>query len=431
MRERFAVVAITVLMPVIIFAGGRSDETPTIRMLVEDVPENTIIAELIPEFEAASGIKVEREVVQYSDMHAKLITQFLANTSQYDVIQVDNYWAGEFPAAGWLEPLEPYIRESGFDTSVYIPAMMDMVGYYPINGMDRELYMLPMYNYTMALIYRTDIMQDPDLQNAYEAEFGERMGVPDDVEEYVTMSIFIQENTDLFGSAMQAARGDPVVMEWSNYLFGLGGDFYDENWKSTINTPEALKAVALYKENLEKGAPIGAKAYNLDDSLRVMSQGEAFSMITYNWMMAQLNNPERSRIAGNVAIAPMPGDNSLAGGWGWGIARNSAGKDAAWRFIEWIESPQIAKRRALMGGAPTRTDVLRDPEVLQQYPYYSVVEEILDNSKPVPEFEYSTQMIEVLGRELSLIMADDKDPKTALDQAFKELETIADDAGLR
>jgi hypothetical protein len=112
---------------------------------MEDVPDTQIIKNMLPEFEAKTGIKVNFEIVQYTDMHTKLITQFLAPTSTYDVIEVDNYWAGEFPAAGWLEPLDEYVKKDNFDMSVYVPAMMEMVGYYK-----DKLYMVPMYNYTMA-----------------------------------------------------------------------------------------------------------------------------------------------------------------------------------------------------------------------------------------------------------------------------------------
>jgi multiple sugar transport system substrate-binding protein len=410
--------------------GGGSKKATELNLLMEDVPETHIIAKLLPEFEKATGIKVNFEIVQYGDMHSKLITQFMSAQSKYDVIEVDNYWAGEFPAANWLCPLTDYLKKDKFDTSVYVPQMLDMVGYYPVNDPKRTLYMLPMYNYTMALIYRTDLLNDAGLQKKYKDKFNAELKVPETLEDYVRICAFMQANAKVAGSAMQAGRGDPVVMEWTNYLFGLGGEYYDAKWAPKINDERALKAVQLYRDNLIHGAPKGAASYNLDDSLRVMSSGEAFSMITYNWMLAQLESPEKSKVVGKVAIAPMPGAQSLAGGWGWGIAKNTPYKDDAWRFIKWVESFDVAKRRALDGGAPTRSDVLRDAEVLAKYPYYALVEQILTKSKPVPEFQFSAQMVESVGRELSLIMAENKDPKVALDLAASDLAELAKKAGL-
>lgn len=428
----FIIVAVfaCLVVPSQLFAGGSQEnattEKVTLNLLMEDVPDTHIIKELLPEFEEATGINVNFEIVQYTDMHTKLITQFMVKKSAYDVIEVDNYWAGEFPAGNWLEPLDEYVAKDNFDMSVYIPAMLDMVGYYKGN-----LYMIPMYNYTMALLYRNDIMNDPALQDAYKAQFNKELQIPQTLEEYVDLCGFIQANTDYYGSAMQAGKGDPISMEWSNYFFALGGRFYDENWHATINTPVAKEAIALYEKNLKTGAPNGATSYTLEDSLRLMNSGKAFSMISYNWMLAQFQDETSSEVAGKVNLVPIPGESGLAGGWGWGIASNSNKKDAAWTFIKWVESRDIAKRRALAGGAPTRYDVLQDADVLEAYPYYREVQEILEHSRPVPEFDYSTKMIESLGRELSLIVSSGKDPDDALATLEKEFNELAIKAGLQ
>jgi ABC-type glycerol-3-phosphate transport system substrate-binding protein len=163
----------------------------------------------------------------------------------------------------------------------------------------------------------------------------------------------------------------------------------------------------------------------------MMSAGEAFSFISYNWMLAQFQDEKVSKLKDKVQLVPVPGESGLAGGWGWAIAANTPKKDAAWEFIKWVESPAVVKARALAGGAPTRYDVLRDAEVLAKYPYYNEVEEILEKARPVPEFEYSSQMVEMLGRELSLIVSSGKDPKAALAQLEKDFNELAKKANLQ
>ncbi|ACR78891.1 MULTISPECIES: extracellular solute-binding protein [Kosmotoga] len=392
----------------------------TLNVLMEDVPETHIIKKLLPEFEASTGIKVNFEIVQYGDMHAKLVPQLLSPNCQYDLLQVDNYWAGEFSAAGWLEPLEKYVERDGFDISVYLPSMLNMVGYY--NG---TLYMIPMYNYAMGLIYRKDVLEDPEIQNMYRRKYGKEIAIPRSLDEYVELCKFIQENTNLYGSAMQAQRGDPIVMEWSNYLFSSGGDYYDEKWHSIINNEKGIKATQLYIDLLKHGAPKGALSFNLDDAYRIMSQGKAFSMISYNWMVAQLNDPEKSRIAGKVALEPMPGGVGLNGGWGWAIPRNAPDKEASWKFIKWVESFKVAKQRALLGGAPTRFDIFTDEDVVKAFPYYPKIMWLVMTAKPVPEFQYSSQMIEITGRELSLAATGEKSISKALDTIAKELDKLS------
>ncbi|WP_119361292.1 ABC transporter substrate-binding protein, partial [Meiothermus luteus] len=274
-----------------------------LRALMEDVPETRIIEALLPEFERATGIRVEFEKVQYSAMHDKLVAQLLAPESAYDFLEVDFLWAGEFPAAGWLEPLEPYVKASGFDLSVYYPSMLELVGYY--RG---TLYMIPMYNYAMGLIYRKDLLNRQDLRDRFRREFNRALALPKTLQEYVDLSLFMARNAGVAGAAMQGQRGDPNFMEFSNYLFAAGGDYVDKNWRVTLSSPQGERALTLYVRNIRQGAQKGALNANLDDTFRVMCQGGAFSMITYWWMLPQLDDAKQCpQVAGKVALVPVPG----------------------------------------------------------------------------------------------------------------------------
>src|ERR1041385_3913760 len=134
-------------------------EQITLHALMEDVPETTIIEGMLPEFEKETGIKVDFQKLVYSEMHDKLVTQLTGQSSFYNVLEVDFLWAGEFPEAGWLADLQPFVEKSGFDLKPFIPAMLDLVGNHK-----GTLYMIPMHNYSMGLIYRTDLMKDERLK---------------------------------------------------------------------------------------------------------------------------------------------------------------------------------------------------------------------------------------------------------------------------
>jgi len=423
MRIRISIPLATLAL----MAGTAVAQDLALRALMEDVPETHIIQELLPEFELETGIAVEFEIVQYGAMHDKLITQMLSPTNTYDLLQVDFLWAGEFPAGGWLEPLEPYVQDSGFDLEPYMPSMLELVGYY-----EDTLYMIPMYNYAMGLIYRTDVLEDPELAATYEAEFGRPLRLPESVEEYVETSVFISQNSDMAGAVMQGQRGDPNFLEFANYLFGLGGDFVDADWNVTLDSDVGRQAMALYARNLQDAAPVGSLNYNLDDTYRVMCQGAAWSFVSYWWMLPQVDSADDCpAAAGNLALAPMPGGNGVAGGWGWGIPHNSANKDAAWRFIEWVESKDIVLQRALAGHAPTRSDAFTDEDVLAAYPYYADVAAIVESAMSVPLFEYTAQMEEDVGREISLASAGTKASDQATADAADALRQLLERAGLQ
>lgn len=381
----------------------------TLNILMEDVPDTTCVTALLDQFEAETGIKVNVESVNYSSMHEKILTQMLSSTNSYDIIVVDCYWVGEFAAAGWMAPLDDYIKESGFDTSVYIGSMMDMVG--QVNG---TTYMLPFYNYMLSLIYRTDVW----------AEQG--MEIPSDMESYVEACKQITANTNgaMSGAVMQGLRPDPIAMEWCNYLFSCGGDFYDADGNIIINNEAGVKSLELYVENMTNSAPAGAAGFGFDEAFNVMAQGNAASYVTYNWMLPRLENTDESSVPGLCDITPMPGGVSLNAGWGWAIPHNAEDKDASWKFLQWVESFDVCKARAIAGGSPTRSDVMSDAEVLAAWPHLDTVQTIMETSKMIPIMEDAPQLIEVLGRELSEAVAGTKTAQEAVDTLAKEMASM-------
>src|SRR5581483_3715763 len=172
----------------------------------EDVPETHIIEAMLPDFTKQTGIKVEFQKLVYSDMHQKLVTQLIGNASYYNVLEVDFLWAGEFPEAGWLADLQPFVDKTHFDLKPFIPSMMDLVGNHK-----GTLYMIPMYNYSMGIVYRTDLLNDQKLKDEYKKETGKDLAFPSTLEEYVAISKFMSKNAGngIVGAAMQAQRGDP------------------------------------------------------------------------------------------------------------------------------------------------------------------------------------------------------------------------------
>lgn len=397
--------------------GGKKE----LSILMESVPDTEFVQAVAEKFTKETGIKLNIESVNYASMHEKLLPQLLNPTNSYDVIVVDNYWVGEFTTAGWLEPLDSYIQKDHFDTSRYVKSMFDMVG-----QVDGTTYMLPFYNYAMSLVYRKDVFEDADLQSKYKAEFGKDLQIPDSLEEYVEISKFITKEKEgqMYGSVMMGLRPDPISVEWLNYLYSSGGNFYDESGAAIINNDKGIKALELYMDNMQNAAPKGAPGFGFDEAFNVFAQGQAASFITYNWMLPKLENPSESQVAGKVDIAHVPGGISLNGGWGWAIPSNAQDKETAWKFISWIESFDIAKERALLGGSPTRKDVFLDQDVLARYPHYTKVEKIIDASRMIPIISDAPQLIEILGRELSEAVSGGKSAKDALDTVAKEIKDL-------
>jgi len=401
--------------------AGHADDI-TLHALMEDVPETQIIEKMLPEFEKQTGIKVEFEKVGYGDMHDKLVAQLVGGQSYYNLLEVDFLWAGEFPRAGWLTDLKPYVEKSGFDMKPFIPSTLELLG-----DTAQSTPLIPMYNYSMGLIYRDDLLNDPKLQAAWKDKTGQELALPSTVAGYVELAKFMKANAGLDGAAMQGQKGDPNAMEFSNYLFGNGGSYVGADGKVTLDSPAAVDALKLYADAIGNAAQTGALSATLDDTMRLMCSGKAFSMITYWWMLPQLDDAAACpAVAGKLKLAVMPGGAGESGGWGWGIPANvsPAEKDAAWKFITWVQDRKTAVARAMQGHAPVRSDVFEDADVLKAHPYYADAMKIVEAGKSFPIFTYSAQYEDTLGTQISMAASGDATPDAAIKAAAKGLSDL-------
>ena len=63
-------------------------------------------------------------------------------------------------------------------------------------------------------------------------------------------------------------------MQWSNYLYANGGQYYEEGtWEPTLDSPEAIAALEAYKTNLGDYGPPGAASFGFDEAFNVAAQG--------------------------------------------------------------------------------------------------------------------------------------------------------------
>jgi len=396
----------------------------TIKLMMESVPDTDLTQKLVPEFEEATGIKVVIEVFSYAVMHEKLVTILMSTEGYYDVIVVDNPWVGEFDETGWIENLDPFIeKHSEIRVDDYVDSIAWMNGKYIRDG---KWYMFPFYNYGLALVYRTDIFQK------YGVEVPKTWEEFYEVVKKLTMDTNGDGKIDLYGCAAQAKRGYKIVEEGMNYVYGFGGDIFDENWRPIINSPEAAKALELYKKVVYEASPPGSVNWEFDEAIASFKAGEAATMITYNPMFTWVNEPEFSpNTAGKVGIVPVPGGKAVLGGWGWAVPKNSPHKDAAYEFLAWVANPETERKRSSIGSVGvTRKSTFNDPELQKKHPYYPQLLEAVQKAKPLPGIPQGEQIVHILGEEFSNAMVGAKPTEVALNDCATRLYELMKSSGL-
>lgn len=405
---------------------SRDFEGTTLNLLMEDLLETTIIEEMLPEFSELTGITVNFEKVAYGVMHEKLVPQLAAGPGNgtYDVLEVDFYWVYEFARSGWVEDLGQRITDSGgaIDLSRYIPATLDIV-----SQADGKTWYVPFYAYPMGLIYRDDLLNDEAFKADFEAASGMELALPDRVEGYVELATAISawKGEEMYGAAMTAQQVDPIVMEFCNFLYSAGGDYYDADLTApAINDETGVRAAQLYIDCVNNAAQPGAASANYDDSIAVYSQGRAFSSVSFMWMLAVVDGDDEAVAQGKNKAVVMPGGTGLSGAWGWGIPISSPNPDAGWEFVRWVESPDVALRRALAGSLPTQMAPYEDEEILAKYPWLPQAGAMITEGKGLPAVTKQTQLVEIVGRHLADAVAGGATAQEAMDAAAAELAEL-------
>lgn len=383
-----------------------------LRVIMEEVPDTDIVRDMLDEFnQEFPNLNLDIEVLPYDQMRDLIVSSFLAPEPVYDLIVVDNPWMFDFASGGFLEPLDGLIEATeGFDWQDYSAPLRD------IAEVDGQIYGIPFYNYALALIYRSDLYAEAGLDP------------PTTLEEFADAAQAL-DTPERSGLAMQPQRGYKVFEEWGNFLFGAGGAIQDAEGNVVLDSPEAREALETYIDLFETVAPEGSLNWAFDEALRAVSADNTAQMVSYNWMLPTLNDPEgpAGDLAGEFALAEVPGGRAILGAWYWSIPANSEQKDAAWAFISWIGSKERDTERVIAGGAPVRESVMGDPQVWEEgfgEEYYQTVRAILENAAPLADGPNAEEMIQVVGEELNAAVAGQKSVDRAIADAARRAEEV-------
>jgi len=391
--------------------SGTTDPTSTsgtVRILMEDVPDSDIVISLLPDFNAVyPDIDVQIEKLPYDQMKDKLVASFQAPEAAYDLIVIDNSWVNDFVAAGFIQPMDAQIDAvADYDAADFFTSLTD------ITTVDGVRYGVPFYNYALGYIYNTDMVSADQ--------------VPTSLDELVSLSASLTK-PDRAGLAMQPQTGYKIMEEWTNFLYSAGGSIYGADGKANLNTPEAKAALEAYIELYNNSAPKDSLNWAFDDAFRSVSSGGSAAMVSYNWNLAALNQPDSGPYAGKFKLAVMPGGKSALGSWTWALPVNSAAPDAAWTFASWLTSKPVDVQRVILGGAAIRESTMTDPAVLSEgfgADYYAAVTEILANAAPLTQGLMGDEMITAVGEALNAAVSGTMTVDEALAQANDAINTI-------
>lgn len=314
-------------------------ESESITVMVPDwaIPSD----ELLKEFTDSTGIQVTMNKVDWDAIRDKIAIAASGNESSADVVEVDWSWVGEFNAADWLEPLEVSEEDK-----------KDMTTLSTFTA-DGKVLAIPYSNDFRIAYYNTKQFEEAGLNKA-----------PETYDEVYESMKAIKEAGKVehpYPLVLTAEEKTFTGLVWTAYTMN-GKVFNDDN---TLNEESVKEALAFYKKMIDEGLVDPAdKTANGGETYRRLTGGTASYLTGPTAYVANVNNPEKSKVVDEVTPILMPGKtetakNTMALPEALGITKFSKNKEAAKKFIEWYTSSDVqVKLNAELGNLPTRNSVL-------------------------------------------------------------------------
>jgi multiple sugar transport system substrate-binding protein len=285
-----------------------------------------IVQDNIEHFEQGNpDIDVTLNDYPWPDYHDTMVLRFTANNAP-DVLYAGQDWLPGWASAGWLAPLD----EACPDLTRYADEAAD----FAVNDMTYRgsLYGLPYYADTISFLYNQAILDEHGID------------VPETWDDVLDASLQLQE----------AGMAHPFVYEYNQELpnffdaflaqvYGRGGDLFDEDLRATFDDPEgAAHAHLQWLQAAITEHDIMELVSHETDVIRTMNTGQHAFTVVYNYVLAAMNERATQPLAGDFALARMPGEahDTLGFAKFYAISSDAAAdperREAACRFIEYM-----------------------------------------------------------------------------------------------
>jgi multiple sugar transport system substrate-binding protein len=222
-----------------------------------------------------------------------------------------------------------------------------------------------------------------------------------------------------------------LTIAYVYYLAAFGGKFFDENNQPTFNSPEGLAALKYMVDGMNSGLINPASLESTYEEVRrTFSQGESLFSVNWTYQLNLSNDPAESQIAGKSKIAVMPGEVATSatvnGGMALSVTADSAHPEEAWRYIEFLSSPEVQKTYS-KNALPIWISLFSDPDIIAQAP--ELMEVSAEQYKYIinrPLVPFYSETSKIMSRELQTALTGGKTPEQALADAEAEVLKIAE-----
>ncbi len=346
-------------------------------------PDMITMQKLAPEFtKSHPGITVKFVVLPDNVLRQNITQDVAAKGRRYDVATLSPYevqagWATN----KWLVPLtplfaaEPEAERAAYDLEDVIPSMRSALSF------GGQLYALPFYGESSFTMYRKDLFEKAGLTMPAAPTW-------DDIKRFACK--INNPSQHIYGITMKGIPDYGQLAPFITFMHSYGAKWFDMKWRPQIDTPEFKKAFVAYVDLLKSCGEPGATSVGFNESLTLMSSGQAAIWVDATVAAGMLADPKTSKVAGKIGYALAPTEGSKNGSswlytWALGILSTSSRQSDAFQFIQWATSKQyidlVAKTEGPLHIPPgTRISTYQRDDYVKAAPFAPIVLKAIEDA---------------------------------------------------
>jgi len=362
--------------------SGRPYEGRVLSVLTFHDPQSLALFGELSRFEAKTGARVKLRQIRHPAM-----TRWddeVSRFSAFDLVAVDEpYLATLVPI---LRPFDEWPRTRVFEVpevrSTGHPLVLEK------SSVDGRLMGVPVNSNLYLYAFRKDLFSDRKERESFRRRYGRKLEPPATPEEFAELSEFFHRPPDLFGFApvREESEAGTIELIWTFALFGER--LLDENLEPAFDRDQARKALEWYR-GLLAYAPVSEEDWHYEARSDLLRIGRLAHGMYWTAYLPDVLDMADSEVIGRLGFSQGPGEAGgdpvvLTGFWTAAIPKRSDDPQLASEFAAFWASRRTTVRLLRRGAAPSRIDVMTEPDLEGAAPWASVYLSALDGSVSRP-----------------------------------------------